>query len=185
MNPTGPAATGREDLAGPRAARTSAWLWCQRKARTRLFAGSLSLTLLVCGCTTLQEFVQNGYKVGPNYQRPPAPLATGWIDSGNPRVKSVAADYTAWWAVFGDAVLDDLVKTAYAQNVSLRVAGTRVLEARAQRSIAVGNLFPQQQTAAGSYTHTQTSANLANSPPNRFFDPWATGLNASWEIDFW
>src|SRR5262249_32639911 len=29
------------------------------------------------------------------------------------------------------------------------------------------------------------SANTANPPPNRFFDNWATGLNANWEIDFW
>ena len=49
--------------------------------------GSLTLTLLGSGCTSLQEFVNNGFKVGPNYQRPPAPLADGWIDAGNPRVK--------------------------------------------------------------------------------------------------
>jgi NodT family efflux transporter outer membrane factor (OMF) lipoprotein len=36
------------------------------------------------------------------------------------------------WSVFGDPVLNDLIRTAYGQNVNLRVAGTRVLEARAQ-----------------------------------------------------
>jgi NodT family efflux transporter outer membrane factor (OMF) lipoprotein len=82
-------------------------------------------------------------------------------------------------------VLNDLVRTAYAQNVNLRVAATRVLEARAQRAIAAGALFPQQQTASGAFTHTQVSRNLANVPPHRFFDTWATGFNLSWEIDFW
>jgi NodT family efflux transporter outer membrane factor (OMF) lipoprotein len=144
-----------------------------------------ALVLLATGCTPLREFVQNGFKVGPNYQRPPAPLAPAWIDAQNPRVKSVPADYSAWWAVFGDPVLDDLIRAAYAQNVNLRIAGTRVLEARAQRAIAVGNLFPQQQTATGSYTHTQVSRNIANVPPHPFFDTWATSLNASWELDFW
>jgi NodT family efflux transporter outer membrane factor (OMF) lipoprotein len=143
------------------------------------------LALLACGCTTLTEFVHNGFKVGPNYERPPAPLASGWIDAPNPRVKSEPADYSAWWTVFHDPVLDDLVRTAYAQNVNLRVAGTRVLEARAQRAIAVGALFPQKQTANGEFSHTQVSGNIANVPPHRFFDEWATGLNASWEIDFW
>ena len=95
------------------------------------------------------------------------------------------ADYSAWWSVFGDPVLNDLVKIAYAQNVNLRVAGTRVLEARAQRAIAVGTLFPQQQTANGSFQHVQASGNIANVPPQRFFDNWATGFNASWELDFW
>jgi NodT family efflux transporter outer membrane factor (OMF) lipoprotein len=142
------------------------------------------------GCTPLKEFVHNGFKVGPNYQRPPAPLAPAWIDAADPQVKSVPADYSAWWTVFGDPVLDDLVRTAYAQNVSLRVAATRVLEARAQRAIAVGNLFPQSQTASGSYTRNAVSATVANTPlafglGQQFFDDWKTGLNASWEIDFW
>ncbi|HEV3445629.1 MAG TPA: efflux transporter outer membrane subunit, partial [Gemmataceae bacterium] len=148
-------------------------------------AGFFTLILFACGCTSLKEFVQNGFKVGPNYDRPPAPLAPDWIDAGNPRVKSAPANYSDWWSVFHDPVLNDLIQTAYEQNVTLRLAGTRVLEARAQRAIAVGTLFPQQQTAAGSYTHTQVSKNLANVPPHRFFDDWATGLNASWEIDFW
>jgi outer membrane protein TolC len=113
-----------------------------RKCPPRLARGAVSLALLVNGCTPLTEFVHNGFKVGPNYQRPPAPLAPAWIDAGNPRVQSVPADYSAWWAVFADPVLDDLVRTAYAQNVNLRVAGTRVLEARAQRAVAVGELFP-------------------------------------------
>ena len=114
-------------------------------ARTSLFVASLSLSLWALGCTPLREFVANGFKVGPNYERPPAPLASNWIDAKNPHVKSAPADYSAWWSVFKDPVLDDLVRTAYAQNVNLRVAGTRVLEARAQRAIAVGALFPQEQ----------------------------------------
>ena len=39
------------------------------------------------------EIVCNGFKVGPNYQRPQAPA---WIDVNNPQVKSVPADYSAW-----------------------------------------------------------------------------------------
>jgi hypothetical protein len=34
---------------------------------------------------SLNEFVQNGFQVGPNYQRPPAPVAPTWIDADNPR----------------------------------------------------------------------------------------------------
>jgi NodT family efflux transporter outer membrane factor (OMF) lipoprotein len=147
--------------------------------------GIVVLSLFTCGCTSLTEFIHNGFKVGPNYQRPPAPFAPAWIDAANSQVMSVPADYSAWWTVFGDPVLDDLVQVAYAQNVNLRVAGTRVLEARAQRGIAVGSLFPQKQTANGAFTHTQVSDTIANVPPHRFVDDWATGLNASWEIDFW
>jgi NodT family efflux transporter outer membrane factor (OMF) lipoprotein len=156
-----------------------------RRLSGRLGRGIIVLSLFACGCTSLTEFVHNGFKVGPNYQRPPAPLASAWIDAANPQVKSVPADYSGWWTVFNDPVLNDLVRVAYAQNVNLRVAGTRVLQARAQRAIAVGSLFPQKQTANGAFTHTQVSGNLANEPLHRFFDDWGTSFNASWEIDFW
>src|SRR5262249_43371418 len=153
------------------------------RARRGLFC--VALALRGSGCTAFRGFVHNGCRVGPNSRRPPAPLASAWIDAGNPRVQSAAADYSAWWTVFGDPVLDDLVRTAYAQNVDLRVAESRVLEARAQRAIVVGQLFPQQQAATGAFTHVQASKNIANVPPRRFFDDWATGFNVSWEIDFW
>jgi NodT family efflux transporter outer membrane factor (OMF) lipoprotein len=145
----------------------------------------LALVLLGGGCTSLSDFVHNGFKVGPNYERPPAPLAPAWIDAANPRVKSVPADYSAWWTVFQDPVLNELVRTASVQNVNLRVAASRVLQARAQYAIAVGELFPQQQAASGSFTHVQASGNIANVPPQRFFDDWTTGMGLSWELDFW
>jgi NodT family efflux transporter outer membrane factor (OMF) lipoprotein len=150
-----------------------------------LRALTLGLLLAVTGCTSVREYVQNGFKVGPNQQTPPAPTAPAWIDSANPRVKSEPGDLSSWWNVFGDGVLNELVKTASVQNINLRVAASRLLEARAQRAIAVGQLFPQQQTANGAYTRFQASKNLANSPPNPYFSDFATGFNLSWEIDFW
>ncbi len=153
--------------------------------RARRFLVMIGLIFLGSGCTSLGDFVRNGFKVGPNYQRPPAPLAEEWIDAKNPQVKSVPADISFWWSAFKDPVLDDLVRNAYEQNVTLRVAGARVLEARALRAIAVGELFPQQQAASGSFTHVQASRNVANPAPRPFFNNWATGLGVSWEIDFW
>ena len=66
-------------------------------------------------------------------------------------VESGPANDTAWWRTFHDPVLDSLVQTAYRQNLTLRVAGLRILEARAQRAIAAGELFPQSQQAFGDY----------------------------------
>ena len=62
---------------------------------------------------------------------------------------SVHDDLSKWWRVFNDPRLDSLVGYAYRQNLSLRVAACRVLEARAQVAIDTGNLFPQTQTATG------------------------------------
>src|SRR5437868_1230112 len=103
-------------------------------------AGLLLLAASLCGCTTLSEYIHNGFKVGPNYARPPAPVAQKWIDVPDPRVRTEADDLSRWWTVFNDPVLNDLVCNAYLQNLTLRQAGFRVLEARAQLGIAVGNI---------------------------------------------
>ena len=54
-----------------------------------------------------------------------------------------------WWRTFHDPVLNRLIEAAYAQNLSLQIAGVRILAARAALNATVGNLFPQQQGAAG------------------------------------
>jgi len=136
------------------------------------------------GCVSLREFVHNRFKLGPNYQPPPAQVAGTWIDFADPRVKSDPSADCAWWTVFNDPVLDHLIDTAYRQNLDLRAAGTRVIEARAQRGIAVGNLFPQQQSASMSYLHAQISENL-NIPFPTQVNLWASGFNGSWELDLW
>ncbi|HEY1603898.1 MAG TPA: TolC family protein [Pirellulales bacterium] len=160
----------------------------RRTRRARRRAPGLSLLLLclcvACGCTSLRQWCRNGWKVGPNYVRPAAPVAPTWVDSANPRVISEPAADCAWWTVFNDPVLNGLVDAARAQNLDLRAAGTRILEARAQRGIAVGNLFPQKQTALGSYTHGQISKNLQLPFPQNF-SFYTSGFNASWELDVW
>jgi len=149
----------------------------------------LDMAGLMCGCTTLQEYVQNGFKVGPNYGRPPAPVAKEWIDAGDKRVRSVTDDLSAWWEVFHDPALSSLICRAYQQNLTLRQAGFRVLEARAQLLIDAGNLFPQMQQMTGDYMRDGLSREPANarslSTANRWFSQWDYGFNLSWEIDFW
>jgi NodT family efflux transporter outer membrane factor (OMF) lipoprotein len=154
----------------------------------RAFALAVVVLLVVAGvagcATSLRQWVRNGFKVGPNYARPPAPVAPQWIDGGDARVKNDPPRDRGWWTVFNDPVLNALVEMAYRQNLDLRVAGTRILEARAQRGIAVGNLFPQSQSALGAYAHANVTQNVGLPLPEQV-NVWATGFNASWELDFW
>jgi len=87
--------------------------------------------------TSPLDWVRNGLKVGPNYCRPPAPVAPEWIQAKDANVQDHRLPSCDWWNVFQDPTLDALINSAYNQNLNLRVVGTRVLQARAQQAIAV------------------------------------------------
>ena len=124
--------------------------------------------------------------VGPNYVRPPAPTAEKWSQSDEHALRSEPEDTSRWWEAFNDPVLSRLVETAYAENLPLRAAGLRVIQAQARRAIAIGGLFPQSQALSGAYSRTVQSVNspLAAIPP-RGFDTFQAGFDATWELDLW
>ncbi|RIK75556.1 MAG: transporter [Planctomycetota bacterium] len=141
---------------------------------------------LLAGCTSPREWIRNGFKVGPAYCRPEAPVADDWIDANDQRLRSESDDHAAWWTVFDDPVLDRLIAEAYSQNLPLRVAGFRILEARALRAIAAGNVLPQQQQAFADYSHNVNSLrSFGFALPTRQFSLWDGGFNLAWELDFW
>jgi NodT family efflux transporter outer membrane factor (OMF) lipoprotein len=153
-----------------------------------LVVGMVAL-LPLAGCTPLGEYLRNGCKVGPNYGTPPAPVAHDWIDANDVHVRQSTEDMSAWWKVFDDPQLNSLVCDAYNRNLTLRQAGLAILQARAERAIAVGELFPQQQQATAQFHHEasseQTVGKSASSATHRFFNQWDYGFNLSWELDFW
>ena len=148
-----------------------------------ILAGLLALGLL-SGCS-LPQWTGNCFKVGPEYGRPPAPVADQWIDAENEHVVSQSTDYSYWWAVFDDPVLNDLEDLAAEQNLPLQAAGMRILQARARLGIARGSLWPQRQQAFGDYARVELSDTQANTALAKHFDNWDAGFNASWELDIW
>ncbi len=154
----------------------------------------VGLLVAVAGCTSLSQYVHNGFKVGPNHATPAAAVADDWLDSSDARLTREPIDCLAWWQIFNDPVLDRVVALAYQQNITLREAGLRVAEAQAQRAVVAGALFPQTQDAFGEYIHTQRSTQTALFPRGavplgnfalRQFDAWRVGGSLAWELDFW
>jgi len=174
----------REQASRPTKART-----LRKCARwSTLIVAFLPATLLLSGCTPWRDYLHNGFKVGPEYQRPAAPVAQDWIDADDQRLRGPTDIQAQWWTAFHDPVLDDLIAATYAQNLTLREAGFRILQARATRGIAVGGLFPQQQYLGVQYTRSvlsQTVLGLGAFFPKRFFSEWDAGFNLAWELDFW
>jgi NodT family efflux transporter outer membrane factor (OMF) lipoprotein len=143
----------------------------------------IALAMCCSGCTSMREYVQNGFKVGPNYREPDAPVASNWIDDSDKRVRTETDDLSKWWTVFNDPVLNDLVCDAYHQNLTLREAGYRVLQARAQLGIAIGEIFPQTQAMTGDFLRQASSGETG--AKQRFSSRWDYGFTLAWELDFW
>ena len=155
---------------------------------TSLRAALVIAGLLAChGCTSFGDYLHNGLKVGPDYLRPAVPLETDWIDTDDARLKDDTPDLSRWWTIFQDPALDGLITRAYEQNLTLREAGFRILQARAQLGIVVGRFFPQDQAMFGSYSRNAVSKANANTSflPDKFFDQWNGGFSLAWELDFW
>jgi NodT family efflux transporter outer membrane factor (OMF) lipoprotein len=152
-----------------------------RRSLGLLLALATAFAVTALGCTTPLQYIHNGLKVGPNYKTPPAPIAEHWIDAVDKRVRSEEVDLSCWWTVFNDPILGGLIVNATQQNLTLREAGFRVLEARAQLGIARGNFFPQTQTLSGAYTRFAVPG--VTEPT--YFSQWNYGFNLAWQLDFW
>lgn len=145
----------------------------KNRARLELAIGAAAVSLAAGGC-----------KVGPDYQRPDASVNDAWMSQTMAATPADAASQR-WWETFNDPALTALVQKAYAQNLSVKAAGLRVIEARARRGIAVGRFFAQSQEAFGSVANRQLSHNAAGSGTETSFSDAQIGLQAAWELDFW
>src|SRR5437762_13994533 len=129
-----------------------------------------------------------GCLVGPEFSSPSAPVAERWLEADNTSVDPRNQEYRDWWSVYHDPVLNRLIETAYNQNLTLVSAGTRVLQARAELGVAVGEFYPQVQQGNGSVTYIRPShADTTQFPVNVARNFWrdSLGLTVNWELDFW
>ena len=123
--------------------------------------------------------------LGPDFKTPPATVAEKWLEQGNKSVDFAASEHRDWWAAFNDPRLTRLIQLAYQQNLTLRTAGVRVLEARARLGIAIGEFYPQQQQLGASLTYNRIPISLPyNFITNTY---WADqfGAQTAWELDIW
>jgi len=146
------------------------------QSRSKGLILSLAAAAFLSGCAM----------VGPDYVKPSASAPAEWIQEKNPKIKTAETDFGTWWTVFNDAVLNRLVETAFQQNLDLRIAGLRILEARAQLGIAIGEQFPQAQTGRGGLVFNQGSKNAANTlAADLSYADLSLGFDAAWELDIW
>jgi multidrug efflux system outer membrane protein len=120
--------------------------------------------------------------VGPDYRRPavPTPASFRGVPDGAP---PESLGDLQWWRIFEDPTLQDLIREAIRENYDLRIAAMRILEARAQVTVARSFQFPElNHSGSAIYSHVQGDRTPFQSQDQ--FAPIAS-LDLSFEIDFW
>ncbi len=129
-----------------------------------------ALAVLFTACTT----------VGPSYQPPSPAMPSQWSEAA-PKVSTCGdAKMSAWWTLFKDPVLDSLVKRAMEANQDLRVAETRIREARAERRMTAAKGSPGVGIS-GAYTKSHTGENTSLGKTS--LDLFQAGFDVGWELD--
>ena len=135
-----------------------------------------------------------GCAVGPNYKRPTVDVpvtyrdaapaaqssAAGTPSNTNPTAASLGDEQ--WWEVFQDSELQGLIRTAIKNNYDIRIAATRVLEARAQLGITRADQYPSLN-GGGNITSIQSPR--IGPIPSYEITQGEIGPSAAWNLDFW
>ena len=125
-----------------------------------------------------------GCAVGPNFKRPGADAPPSFRDQAGQSDRSLAD--LAWWDVYQDARLKELITAALANGFDPRIAAARVEQSRAIAAEVHGQLFPGVGYAANA---TRGKNALLGSPYTEGAGTTANGfdgyLGAAWELDLW
>jgi multidrug efflux system outer membrane protein len=120
------------------------------------------LPILFAGCT-----------VGPKYVRPAVqPPANFYAEQ---QATAASAADMAWWDLFKDPVLQDLIREALKNNYDLQLALARVEQERALVGVSRSQYYPQVAYGAS------ISGQQAPTTPNHTY--YSYGFNALWELD--
>lgn len=139
---------------------------------TRLFVCSVFCFLTGCAA------------IGPNYQRPPLTPPEIYRNQITASEATSFADLP-WWDVFQDSALKTLVEEAVTNNYDLRIATTRIEQARARAGVAHAEFFPQigyRGTVGRSRGASQSFVGIPSGMEDNIF---AGLLDLAWEIDVW
>ncbi|APV42592.1 RND transporter [Pseudomonas frederiksbergensis] len=126
-------------------------------------------------------------RLGPDFQPPGEEWVKHWSTPAlqQSSQRSLNPDFRQWWHVFADPVLDHLITESDARNSSLKIAGLRVMEARAQLGIAQSGLYPQLQQASVDSLYFNRKQSGGINPQDSHFWQHSAGFDVGWELDFW
>ncbi len=136
------------------------------------------------GLSFLCIAVLSACTVGPDYTPPITDAGSAFANAGKLEFSEQSVE-TAWWKLFEDHELTDLVDQTVQHNRNLQAARANLREARALYMDAGLNLAPTV-TSHANYTAQKRSLGMLN---NLNYAPrelklYSAGFDAFWEIDF-
>ncbi len=137
--------------------------------------------------TALLAIFLAGCNVGPKYTRPNYPAPPTFRGADNAEVISDAKNSLGdeqWAAVFQDPTLQDLIKTALANNYDVRIAAQHVLEQQAQVQVTRSQQFPTLSVGGTAIGADIPSLNTSSSTISPLVEG-AFSVSAAWTPDFW
>jgi NodT family efflux transporter outer membrane factor (OMF) lipoprotein len=139
--------------------------------------------LLLIGAVCMGGCVE----VGPDFHRQHEAWTEHWSSPAIEQTTSQQAqpDAQQWWQVFADQNLEHLIAEADAHNADLKIAGLRVMEARAQLGIALSGRYPQVQQINGDVLYGAERRSEGSHPHDGGFLQYSAGFSVGWELDFW
>jgi multidrug efflux system outer membrane protein len=121
--------------------------------------------------------------VGPDYKRPDVAPVAQFRSQVAPSEATSIADLP-WWSIFNDRALQSLIVEALTNNYDLKVAVSRIEQARSLVGVAQADFYPQigyQGIAARDKAFVPTEG----AGGNLTFNSFGALLSAAWEIDVW
>ena len=127
--------------------------------------------------------------VGPDYQRPDAPVPAQYKEAGWKVGEPLdAIDRGAWWSVYKDPLLGELQKQIDISNQNLKAAAAAFEEAEWIVAQARAAFFPTvdlnasaQRSRTGGGSSSSTGAGRSGFTSSQF----STSVSASWVPDLW
>ncbi|MET0496919.1 MAG: TolC family protein [Steroidobacteraceae bacterium] len=120
--------------------------------------------------------------VGPDFHTPQVATPAEFIKVDSQQFTASNTE-TDFWKGFNDPQLDELIESALAANHDIRIAQSRLAEARALRGETRLDLAPTI-TASGGHTESRASVRQQPLPGiDRDQDYYDASFDASWELD--
>ncbi len=126
-----------------------------------------------------------GCAIGPDYKRPAVIEPQTFRGQATAEAASLAD--AAWWEVFQDPILKELIREALRSNYDVRIAAARVQEARAGFVATRSDLFPALDYG-GAAGRSNASPGLLGTPGRQApttSNFYSLTLAMSWELDVW